>query len=477
MHKLILILPLFMSGLTAFAQPYTQPQYAVSVEKNITYGIAKNFAGNDYELKMDIYKPLNNNDVSRPIYVHVHGGAWLEISNKEQPEDAAVCMEMAKRGYVAANVEYRRGYHRYSFYEPYALCSSVVFPNQSDCVYVQDSSEIIRAIYRGMQDAKAAIRFMKGRFATDSTDVNTVCVGGESAGGFLAMYTGFLTCPDEKPVDCFALPDAKATDSDLADCNPAVISLARPDLGSIEGEVNLNGFDASVVGVANYFGGMMHPILPGPKPPALYLFHQTNDVVVDCNYKKPYQSLFEQVIYPLNLCQPLNTPPKAWGCCSINSMLGNMGAAAPEYEVQIVNNGGPNSLANPPGHAYDNIALRVSQAAALFSPYVSGQASAPAGTPCVVSENEPVTTGNALLVFPNPAFDQITIRVHSENAGPSIITISDMAGRVVLTEKWNLQQGENQVPVSVGTINPGSYLINMEKSSGENLVTRMVKMN
>lgn len=476
MHKLILILPLFMSGFAGFTQPYTQPQYTVSVEKNITYGVAKNFAGNDVELKMDIYKPLNNNDVSRPIYVHVHGGAWLEISTKEQPEGAAVCMEMAKRGYVVANIEYRRGYHRYNYYEPYALCSSVVFPNQSDCIYVQDSSEIVRAIYRGMQDAKAAIRFMKGRFAADSTDVNTVCVGGESAGGFVAMYAGFLTCPDEKPVDCFALPDAKATDSDLADCHPAVISLARPDLGSIEGDVNLNGFDASVVGVANFFGGIMHPILPGPKPPAFYLFHQTNDVVVDCNYKRPYQSLFEQVIYPLNLCQPLNTPPKAWGCCSIQTMLENMGAAAPEYNVQIVNNGGPNALANPPGHAYDNITLRASQAAALFSPYVSGQASAPAGTPCLVGDNEPIISENSIAVFPNPAQDELTIRLLSENAGPAIMSVSDLAGKLILTEKMVISRGENVITVALGALKPGMYLVKIESHIGEHRVVRFVKL-
>lgn len=448
----------FLTTAIVVAQPYTQPQFAVGVEKNITYGTAKNFAGNDEDLKLDIYKPLNNTDIARPVYLHVHGGSWLEISNKDAAEDITVCMEMAKKGYVAVNVEYRRGYHRLNYYVPYALCSTLAFPNQSDCIYVQDTSEVVRAIYRGMQDAKAAIRFMKGRHAVDSTNVNAVCIGGESAGGFIAMYAGYLTCADEKPAACFALPNALPTDADLADCNPATILLARPDLGSIEGEINMNGYDATVAGVANYYGGIMHPIIPGPKPPVLYLFHQKSDVIVDCDYKMPILSFFEQVIYPLNLCQPLYTIPKAWGSCSIATMLADLGPNAPAYNAQIINNGPPNSLANPPGHAYDNIVLRTTQAAALFSPYVTGQAQAPQGINCIVSDSEPFTHQNGITISPNPFRDHFQMTVSVTQITPTLIRMTNIDGKVIYEKQTIFQQGENTITVDLQSI-PGVYFI------------------
>lgn len=184
-------------------------------------------------------------------------------------------------------------------------------------------------------------------------------------------------------------------------------------------------------------------------------------MVVDCNYKMPTQSLFEQVIYPLNLCQPLTTVPKAWGSCSIVGMLTALGPDAPVYDAQIVNNGPPNSLANPPGHAYDNLILRITQAATLFSPYVTGQAQAPLGINCLVSEDEPFNGITGITISPNPFYGSFRITVPTSKSGQAMISVSDMYGKDIYYKETAFQQGENSLKLDIQTI-PGIYFIRVE---------------
>lgn len=456
----ILLSAILCAGVSpAQVLPYTQAQYEVAVYKNIVYGVAVDFAGVADTLRLDIYKPLNNTDISRPVYLHAHGGSWLEISNKNGAESAAVCTEMAKRGYVAANIEYRRGFHRVNFYNPYALCSALVLPNNSDCIYAQDSSEIIRAVYRGMQDFKGAIRYMKSRHLTDSTDVQKVVIGGESAGGFLALYTGLLDCPNEKPLSCNALPDALPTDGDLLDCNIPNPSLVRPDLGDVEGDLHINsGYNADVKGVANFFGGVFHPLWRGLTPPALYLFHQTNDAIVDCGVKSPMRSFYEQVVYPLNLCQPLVTIPVASGSCAIQDQLSALGAAAPAWNAQIVNNGPPFALANPNGHAYDNIGLRAAQMAAYFSPYLTGAAALPPGSPCQVTDTNSAPEGLQWSIAPNPIVGDLSVQVEAGAEMDVTIRVYSSLGRLLRSVSVQVAAGRQSVLIE-GPFAPGIYFV------------------
>lgn len=387
MRKTIASLFLFACPLLLPAQPY-----AVRVEKNTVYGTALDFSGKTDSLRLDVFKPVGDGQTKRPLFVYAHGGAWLEVSNKNEAEHLAVCTEMAKLGFVAVNVEYRRGYHRLQQYTPYALCAAVI--QDGRCTFAYDSNEVVRAVYRGMQDLRGAIRYMKGRHAQDSTDVQQVIVGGSSAGGFLALYTAYLDCPGEKPLACGALPPVPAAHPDFASCyTPGPVSGQRPDLGDPQGTLHRqNGQDASVVGVANFFGAVFHNLLPGPpgqRLPVLYSFHQTNDVVVDCGVKSPLLSYYEQVIAPLNLCQPVAPPPPAAGSCAILSALQASGVPTDAYSIQIVQNGPPNNLANPPGHSFDNLPLRVAQAANFFKPYLNGQKSLPVvPSACTVASHD-----------------------------------------------------------------------------------------
>jgi hypothetical protein len=175
MKKLIFILLVTVISFNAKSQlPYSEPQFQYDSILDISYGTATDYAGNSVELLLDIYKPKNDGNCLRPIMIIVHGGAWVSGS-KEDLNTVLLSREYAKRGYVVANINYRLGTHKTSNYTMYAICNTNI---SAPCGYICDSSEIVRANYRAMQDTKGAIRFMKSRFAEDSTDINNVFIAG-----------------------------------------------------------------------------------------------------------------------------------------------------------------------------------------------------------------------------------------------------------------------------------------------------------
>ncbi|MBK8846071.1 MAG: T9SS type A sorting domain-containing protein [Bacteroidetes bacterium] len=278
-NKNLLAILLSATIAVASGQAYVLPQYQVDTVKNLVFGTDSNFFGNIDTLKLDLFKPVGDNNLLRPVMIAIHGGAWVAGDKSELWQ---YCHNMAQRGYVCASINYRLGHHHPSWISP-----SLVIPV---CVYTPDSSEIIRAMYRAVQDAKAAIRFMKARHALDSADVCNYYLAGESAGGFTALLTSFLDLPNEKPADCYALPDATQPEPNVfAPCYTTTlpltnVQLLRPDLGNVEGKINLNGYDDNVNGVVNFFGGVLPQTLTGnwmtgPDTPAYYLYHQTCDMI------------------------------------------------------------------------------------------------------------------------------------------------------------------------------------------------------
>ncbi|MEI6411829.1 MAG: alpha/beta hydrolase [Bacteroidota bacterium] len=401
---------LFLLFLPAAAAqlPYTQLLYQDTVIKDIVYGTDINFAGKPEVLKLDLYKPLGNPYCNRPILVMIHGGAWIG-GDKTDGGTVAIAHEYARRGYVVASINYRLGNHKRNFYTPYALCSTV--SAAQPCLYVADSSEVIRATYRAMQDAKAAMRFMKSRGQQDSTDYKIGFYGGESAGAFTAFLATFLTTPDEKPVDCFGLPDAPTPDPNLTFCLPANYSLARPDLGSVEGTVNIQtGFDAKAIGVLDFFGGIVNlNILNGPDKPAVYLFHQYGDLIVDCNTMPLLQPLYAYCVNPINLCQPLDHYPIAAGGCSLKSIFQNKAYGPDLLLSDFVTTTTYNCLANPPQHAIDNPALRAANSAAFFAPIIAAHGNAPSSG-CISSQTE-AKYFDKIIITPTIARDYVSIEM------------------------------------------------------------------
>lgn len=118
-----------------------------------------------------------------PAVILFHAGGFSECSNFGQPGISTICEELAKKGYVAFCVEYRRGRLKQG--------------NKYTSVQQQ------LAVYRACQDARGAIRSIIKRQDNETTGdnwgdpyrINTskIFVGGMSAGGVAAMSAAWYT--------------------------------------------------------------------------------------------------------------------------------------------------------------------------------------------------------------------------------------------------------------------------------------------
>ncbi len=102
--------------------------------------------------KLDLYVPANARNL--PLVVWIHGGGW-EGGTKEAPKTLGLLWH---GGYAVASIEYR-------------FSSDAVFPAQ-------------------IEDAKAAIRWLRAHAAEHGIDPERIGVWGFSAGGHLAALLG-----------------------------------------------------------------------------------------------------------------------------------------------------------------------------------------------------------------------------------------------------------------------------------------------
>jgi acetyl esterase/lipase len=122
--------------------------------KNIVYAAPKRADGKSTSLRMDIFIPEPMR--KRTVVVYVPGGGFV-MAAKESALNLRTYV--AEAGFAVASVEYRT---------------------------IRDG-----ATYRdGVDDIKAAIRYLRANAATYGIDANAVVVWGESAGGYLAAMVG-----------------------------------------------------------------------------------------------------------------------------------------------------------------------------------------------------------------------------------------------------------------------------------------------
>lgn len=451
-------------GLRAQGQ-YTLNTFAVvKSDTDLIYGIEAGFAGIADTLLLDIYKPAGDPNCLRPLLVLVHGGSWV-AGSKYDSNIIYIAQEMAKKGYVVAAINYRLGMHKTSNYNLYWACNASI---SAPCAYVFDSSEVVRAIYRGMQDTKAAIRFMKSRANIDSVDINNVFVAGESAGGFNALAAAYMVEESQKPVDCNSISSATQPDSDLIYCLPAGYSLSRPDLGSVEGSLHIGSFNSTVKGVANFYGGMLDPdlISQSTSKPAIYLFHQGSDVVVDYNYNRVLGRINWECFSPTNICQLYPNTPFAFGSEGIRRQLDSLGTNAPLFLADIVYNYNYMNDCIANGHSIDNVLLRSQHMAELFSLVIDSSGNIPPMNCNVISVSE--ISEIDVVVYPNPTNSKLYID-HDPGLQIQKICLRDILGKELFTEKNNKNQLEINLP---DKIQSGIYFLEVSFSTG--IITKKV---
>ncbi len=460
------------------AQQFLLKQFPFHVDSNIVYGTDTNYLGYPENLTMHLYKPIGDANLKRPILVYVHGGSWLAGSpNDYYP--SKVSEEFVKRGYVVANIQYRLGMHTNPLINPGINCPLIA--GDAACAYVSDTAEVLRAAYRAMQDTKAAIRFMKARAVQDSTCPTAVFLSGESAGAFTALGATFLDQQSERFFSCGTLANAPAASTALSFCQSLSNHLpigqtpnyARPDLGNVEGIVNLNGYDAKVKGVAAYYGAVFSEAISkdwvnGADSPAVYLFHQGNDFVVGCGAARPIITLNQCIPYVnlgFNDCVGYSNIPWAYGSCAINNYLQSINY--PNFRFAFVNNWTGNTFidcANTTqagqGHNIDNIALRCDSVAQLFSPIAIASIQT-CSFNSIIKENK-----TEVYLYPNPASNKVFVSL-PKNSPINEIYIRNFYGNKL--ENFSFYKNE----ISLHNLLPGSYLLEV-KSNGQSYFSKLV---
>lgn len=447
-------------------QPYTQSIYNYDSIVNIQYGVSTNYVGNNDTLLMDIYKPIGDGNCLRPIMILAHGGAWV-VESKENSSMQFMARELAKRGWVVANINYRLGTHKASNYTSNFICNSLGI---EACAYVADSAEVERANYRAMQDAKGAIRFMKSRNLIDSTDVNNVFMGGESAGAFISLSAGFTDVISKKPASCYAIVDAATPDPDLTSltCSNNTTNLSRPDLGDIDGTLNLGIYDASLKGVASFFGGVFNTdLLNGlTNPPSIYLFCQGSDVIVNYNYGPLFERLSSECFSFLG-CSDYEDYPNAYGGEGIKNYFETILMDTTTYYSDIIYNYQPNNDCQANGHEIDNPQLRLQNMVNFFAEKIADSGNNPSINCSTLNVNSTVNDNS--ITVKNPFNNNIEIQMNLQNISTKY-TLVNLLGKVEATGE--LKVGRNAINTS--RLKDGIYILNIS-GSNINQIHKIVK--
>ena len=247
----------------------------VTVTENIVYGNAPDlpfiflFEWNTYDidLHMDIYEPTGDTMQDRPVIIFAHSGAFFS-GTKEAQDMVALCEAAARRGYVAISMEYRLGLNILSSY----------------------SGE--RAVYRGVQDGSAIIRYVREFEEELNIDYDKIFFWGSSAGSFIALHLSYIE-EEERPLSTYG-------------------NEFDPDLGCIDCEGNDYVHPSKPSGVISTWGAIASlEYIDEYENVPVALLHGTSDLIV------PYDEGFP---FTLNI-----TLPYVYGSSKISDKMNQLG--------------------------------------------------------------------------------------------------------------------------------------------------------
>lgn len=243
---------ILLSSITLFAQDplrYSEvpifDSAEIVIQENVVYGSAtQTFTSTETPLLLDLYYPsaVVDSMVQRPLILCIHGGGFI---GGDKSELSYQSIEFARRGFVVANINYRLGWE----------CDNVLCIN---CY----ASNLQKAIYCAIQDARAALRYCCSRADDLRINPGKVFINGQSAGSI----TG---------IQC-AIWNQEEANSTI----PANFQIAA---GGIDESGNLDEANYSIIGIINQCGAIDNLVHFNEAIPIIH-FHDANDCVV------PYQS-------------------------------------------------------------------------------------------------------------------------------------------------------------------------------------------
>jgi acetyl esterase/lipase len=426
MLKQTLLITLLIISRLHYGQLWIDPVFSYDSSFNIHYNTATNFIGQSENLHLNLYTPrcsTNTNTGPRPLLIWVHGGGFI-AGSKDDAGIVQTCRQFASRGYVVASVNYRLGYVND------AAANSCNFPNYA-CLFAADSSEWVRAWYRGVQDVAAALQFLVRNKDSFQIDPTHIFIGGESAGAFISLGVALLDTAIEKPMHAGALASVSAPHSSSSTCPHAQgktfpSSIPRPDLGPVWTQ---DALPFEIKGVANVFGGlyfdlMQHHQQNRPKP-AIYSFHQPCDIVVPIDSNRVYWGLSWCLTNGYGCNAIRNNEKMVMGARSFTQLNQNKNYGytlkndftSKNFPFQfLIGSGSCTDQINTPCHDYDNKQRRMDSIAYFFAQKNTLK------DPCTpTSSVSTISNNKQIKLYPNPF--ESSFRIVAPSLPPSKYTL------------------------------------------------------
>jgi hypothetical protein len=217
---------------------------SVKVTSNILYGTnAYTYnPGSEKNLFLDLYEPQGDTASERVLIIIAHEGGFIS-GTKTDNECVDYANRMAKKGYVVASIDYRTGWG----FAP---------TNTRE----QNAREIVPALWRGMQDGKAAVRFFRKSVSIGNQykiDEDKIISGGFGAGAFIPIQNEFFDAPIEFTYDKVSKKDGNG--NPIQPREP-YIDTTNVNVGGFEGNGQNGssnpGFSWRSLAVLNYCGAL-----------------------------------------------------------------------------------------------------------------------------------------------------------------------------------------------------------------------------
>ncbi|MDA0195053.1 MAG: alpha/beta hydrolase [Bacteroidetes bacterium] len=285
-------------GINSLLVFLTFQTFAQEVSVNQEEKVYKNVAGR--ELVVDMFSTSTTLQKSaNPAIALFHGGGWVSGDRKEFYE---VCRRYARKGFVTFSFQYR-------------------LSRNEDNTYPDPDITLVECV----KDARSAIRWLRANAEELKIDLDKIVVGGQSAGGQLALSTALIDDVNEETdnLEISPVPNALLLfssnvntieawiDMIMGDRRNEIWSISpyhnlKPNMppaigfrGDVDNQVlpyTVNFFRTKMIELGNYYDlitykGRGHYLAEGNEKYATYfdeeILERTDDFLVKFGFMKP----------------------------------------------------------------------------------------------------------------------------------------------------------------------------------------------